>query len=77
MNIYGVTIKDKDSFNKRFHGLADSITDAMALCCNQAYENGHSDFEIEDVSLIGNIDFAPPIIFEEERNESCKDPYQG
>jgi len=67
MNIYGVTIRDKELFTKRFYGLADSITDAMALCCKQAYEHGHGDFRIEDVSLIGTVDFSPPIIYRRVR----------
>lgn len=77
MNIYGVNIRNNDSSVKRFHGLAVSVQDAIAFCYQAAYEKGHSDFVIEDINMIGTLDFTGPEYIGEFENENRQNPYQG
>ena len=77
MNIYGVTIKDNEMYTKRFHGLAESVNDAMAFSSQAAYESGNSDFEIEDINMIGTLDFTGPEYIGEFENENRQNPHQG
>ena len=69
MNVYGITISGKhpDFFNKRFYGIAKDISDAMNLCTLIAKENGWENILIEDVNMLGPLDFIESAFKESDK----------
>jgi hypothetical protein len=67
MNVYGITISGKhpDFFNKRFYGVSQDIDNAMISCISNAKTNGWTNIVIEDVNLLGPLDFITEDAFKE------------
>jgi len=67
MNVYGITISGKhpDFFNKRYYGISKDINEAMKSCVSYAEKNGWENIVIEDVNLLGPLDFLQEDFFKD------------
>jgi hypothetical protein len=66
LSIYAVTLRGKIyqgkylvNVSKRFKGLALNIHDAMELALERAFSDNWQEVEIEELSSIGEVSFAP------------------
>ena len=59
--VYGITITGNhpDLFYKRFYGVAIHLDDALILIQEKAESDGWSEIEIEDITRLGELSFAP------------------
>jgi len=77
--VFGITISGihPDLVQKRYHGVALHIDDAMNLVQEKAFADGWSEITFEDITRIADVSFAPWLSKDYEENESEVDPCQS